>query len=182
LEDIGISGGTAGILRCHRLKVEQAASSPHAPRFPVAWRWPDSRYNARLDFSPAWPRSFFAMYAIIEDSGTQIKVSEGDVIDIDLRTSASPGSRSAKGSKKADEGEAEVKSLTFDRVLMIGEEGGKPKIGTPYVKGASVTASVVEQIAGEKTRAVMYRRRKGYKRTTGHRQRYLRVKIDSIKG
>ena len=105
------------------------------------------------------------MYAIIEDSGTQIKVSEGDVIDIDLR-----------------EVEGENAALTFDRVLMIGEEGGKPKIGTPYISGATVSANVVGQIAGEKTRAVMYRRRKGYKRTTGHRQRYLRVKIDSIKG
>lgn len=105
------------------------------------------------------------MYAIFEDSGTQIRVGQGDVIDIDLRD---------LGDKK--------KKLKFDRVLAIGDAEGKKKakIGTPYISGASVTAEVLEQIRGEKIDVIKFKRRKGYRRKTGHRQSYLRVKIDKI--
>lgn len=107
------------------------------------------------------------MYAIFEDSGTQIRVSQGDVIDIDLRD---------LGDKK--------KKLKFDRVLAVGDEDGKDeaKIGTPYIKGASVTAEVLEQIRGEKIDVIKFKRRKGYRRKTGHRQSYLRIKIEKIAG
>ncbi len=106
------------------------------------------------------------MYAIIEDSGTQIKVSSGDVIDIDLR----------------ELGDND-KTLTFDRVLLLGgeESAGAGRIGTPYVDGASVTAEVVDEIKGEKIEVVKFKRRKGYRVKRGHRQRYLRVKITDIK-
>lgn len=99
------------------------------------------------------------MYAIIEDSGTQIKVAEGDVLDIDLRQG------------EVSEGD----SLTFDRVLMMGDA-----IGRPYVDGASVTADVIGEIKGRKIDVVKFKRRKGYKRKQGHRQRYLRVKITGL--
>lgn len=110
------------------------------------------------------------MYAVIEDRGTQIKVSEGDVLDIDVMAGAD-----AKDGKQPSK-------LTFDKVLLVSDAGGKASIGTPYVQGASVTADVLDQIKGDKTIAVMYKRRKGQKKKSGHRQPYLRVKITGIKG
>ncbi len=107
------------------------------------------------------------MYAVIEDSGTQIRVAPGDVIDIDLRD---------LGAKK--------KKIKFDRVLVVGDEQGDSaaSVGTPYVDGASVTAEVLEEIKGDKIDVIKFKRRKGYRRKTGHRQRYLRIKIQKIDG
>ena len=107
------------------------------------------------------------MYAVIEDSGTQIKVAPGDVIDIDLRD---------LGAKK--------KKIKFDRVLVVGDDQGDAaaSIGTPYVDGASVTAEVLAEIKGQKIDVIKFKRRKGYRRKTGHRQRYLRIKIQKIDG
>jgi large subunit ribosomal protein L21 len=106
------------------------------------------------------------VYAIIEDSGTQIKVSSGDVIDIDVRDLA--------------DGE---NTLTFDLVLAVGStDGDDPAvIGTPYVDGATVTAEVLERIKARKIDVIKFKRRKGYRRKFGHRQPYLRVKIGEIK-
>lgn len=103
------------------------------------------------------------MYAIIEDSGTQIKVAEGDVI------------RVAKRELAADAG-----SITFDRVLMVGE-GEKSKVGAPLVKGAKVTADILAQDRTDKVTVIKFKRRKDYRRKKGHRQDYLKVKITSIK-
>ena len=107
------------------------------------------------------------MYAVIEESGTQIRVAPGDVIDIDLRD---------LGAKK--------KKIKFDRVLVVGDDQGDSaaSIGTPYVDGASVTAEVLEEIKGDKIDVIKFKRRKGYRRKTGHRQRYLRIKIEKIDG
>lgn len=105
------------------------------------------------------------MYAIIEDSGTQIKVQSGDVITVDLR-----------------ELPDNAKSITFDRVLALGGEGGL-NIGKPYVPGASVEAEIVEaEKKGEKIDVIKFKRRKGYRRKTGHRQRHMVVKVGSING
>ena len=104
------------------------------------------------------------MYAIIEDSGTQIRVAAGDVLDVDLRE-VSPG----------------TKKLSFDRVLLVGTSGdGKPKIGNPYVSGATVTAEIVGEVKGVKIDVIKYKRRKGYRRKQGHRQGFLRIKIAEI--
>lgn len=105
------------------------------------------------------------MYAIIEDSGTQIKVAPGDVLDLDLRKGSEAGA-----------------SVTFDRVLMIGDEGSDADatVGTPYVSGATVTGEVVDQVKGEKIDVIKFKRRKGYRVKQGHRQKYLRVKINEI--
>ncbi len=105
------------------------------------------------------------MYAIIEDSGTQIKVQPGDVLEIDRRD--------------ADEGQ----SLTFDRVLAVGDpDKGEPaKIGTPYLDGAAVTAEVLGEKKGEKIDVFKFKRRKGSRRKVGHRQQYLQVRISDIK-
>lgn len=104
------------------------------------------------------------MYAIIEDSGSQIRVSEGDVVDIDPRERTGDG------------------PIIFDRVLAIGEGEGAARLGKPYLDGASVKAELVEEILGEKLHVMTYKRRKGYRRKLGHRQPYLRVKIASIEG
>jgi large subunit ribosomal protein L21 len=105
------------------------------------------------------------VYAVIEDRGTQIKVAAGDVIDIDLI----PGS-------------SDKKQLTFDRVLLVGNQGDKKPaaVGAPYLEGATVEAEVVGPVTGEKLEVLMYKRRKGQRRKMGHRQGYLRIKITEI--
>ncbi|MFG0328759.1 MAG: 50S ribosomal protein L21 [Phycisphaerales bacterium] len=103
------------------------------------------------------------MYAIIEDSGTQIKVSEGDVFEIHMRDAEA-------GSK-----------VTFDKVLMVGEGDGDAKIGAPYLTGASVTGKILDEVRSEKIDVIKFKRRKGYRRKNGHRQSYLRVEITGIK-
>ena len=110
------------------------------------------------------------MYAIIEDSGTQIKVSEGDVIKIDQRDLPD-----------------DAATIDFDKVLMVapapGNDGkGRLKIGEPHVKGAKVTADILEEGRDEKIEVVKIKRRKGYKRRTGHRQPFIRVRVTQIKG
>ena len=105
------------------------------------------------------------MYAIVEDSGSQIKVHAGDVIDIDRRDLADG-----------------AKTITFDRVLAIKNGDGPATLGTPYVDGASVTAEVVEERLGDKIDVIKFKRRKGYKRKKGHRQKMLRVRIGELGG
>ena len=100
------------------------------------------------------------MYAIVEDSGTQIKLSTGDVLEIDLR-------------------ELDGDSITLDNVLLIGGKGD-PTIGTPYVDGACVSVEVLEEIKGDKIDVIKFKRRKGYRRKTGHRQKFLKVRVGEI--
>lgn len=105
------------------------------------------------------------MYAIIEESGGQRKVAQGESILVDLLQGGT-----------AKQGE----SITFDKVLLVAGEG-EPRIGRPYVEGASVTGEIVEPVVkGEKLIIQKFRPKKGYKRRTGHRQRYTRVQITSI--
>ncbi len=107
-------------------------------------------------------------YAIIEESGGQRKVLEGDEILIDLH---------ASGEAKAGD------AITFDKVLVVGPEGGKAKIGAPYVDGASVSAEIVEPLVmGDKLHIYKFRPKKDYKRKTGHRQRYTAVRVTAITG
>lgn len=101
------------------------------------------------------------MYAIIEDSGHQIRVQEGDQIDVDLRDTE-PGA-----------------TLTFDKVVLVGG-GDTTLIGKPHVEGATVAAEVVALTKGEKVDIVKYKKRKKYRRHTGHRQKYVTVRITSI--
>jgi len=101
------------------------------------------------------------MYAIIEEGGRQFKVTSGDSLDIDRKLSA------------------DQKTVTFDRVLLVGGEG-QPHIGAPTVANATVTAEVLGPHKGPKLEIVKYRRRKGYHKHIGHRQKYTRVKITAI--
>ena len=106
------------------------------------------------------------MYAIIEDSGTQIKVSEGDVIEVDHRD------------------QEQGSTLVFEKVLAIGDSStdDSARLGRPYIDGASVSAEIVEEFKTDKLHVIKFKRRKGYRRKIGHRQDMLRVKIGSISG
>jgi large subunit ribosomal protein L21 len=101
------------------------------------------------------------MYAIIEDGGRQHRVTAGDTIKID---------RELTGDEK---------TVTLDRVLLVAGDGD-PRIGAPFVPGATVTADVVGPSKGPKVVTFKYRRRKGYHKKIGHRQHYTSVKITAI--
>src|ERR1700761_2792289 len=100
------------------------------------------------------------MYAIIADSGKQFKVTSGDTILIDRHDYAE-------------------KTITFDRVLLVGGEGAA-KVGAPLVAGATVTADVLGEVKAKKIQSVKYKRRKGFHKTIGHRQKYTSVRITAI--
>jgi len=102
------------------------------------------------------------MYAIIEDSGTQLRIEEGQTLHIDPRD-AEPGSQ-----------------LTFDRVLLVGDEKGT-RVGTPHIEGAEVTAEVMGPAKGPKLEVFKLRRRKNSRARRGHRQHYLTVRVTRIK-
>jgi large subunit ribosomal protein L21 len=104
------------------------------------------------------------MYAIIRDSGQQIKVEEGQQLNVDYRE-ASAGD-----------------SLSFDEVLAVSTDKGL-QLGHPLLEGVSVTAQVVGVARGPKLIVQKMRRRTHNSRTkTGHRQLYTRVQIDKIAG
>jgi len=108
------------------------------------------------------------MYAIIEESGSQRKVEQGDEILVDL----------------LNEGEAVAgSSITFDKVLAVGALGGTARIGAPYVAGATVTGEIIEPVVmGEKLYIQKFREKKAWQKKTGHRQRYTSIKITAIAG
>ncbi len=100
-------------------------------------------------------------YAIVEDGGKQYKAIEGDTIDIDHYPS--------------DVGE----EIDLDRVLLI-NDGEEIAIGTPYISGAKVEATVISQIKGPKIIVFKYKPKIRYRVKQGHRQRYTRLRIDYI--
>ena len=102
------------------------------------------------------------MYAVVETGSKQYRVAAGDTIEIE-RLNVEAG-----------------KPVTFDRVLLLSNEG-KLTVGSPTVAKASVVADVVEHKRGEKKIAFKMKRRKGYHRTVGHRQELTVVKITDIK-
>ena len=103
------------------------------------------------------------MYAIIVDGGRQYRVEPGMELDVDYRDAA--------------QGE----SVEFARVLAVGGDEGL-KIGSPTVAGVAVTASVMGPKHGEKLYIQKFRRRKTFRKRTGHRQLHTRVRIESISG
>lgn len=101
-------------------------------------------------------------YAIVEDGGKQYKAVEGSTIEVD-RISADVGDK-----------------VDLDRVLLIVDDE-QVDIGTPLVENASVSATVVGQIKGPKIIVFKYKPRIRYRVKSGHRQKYTRLQIDSIK-
>ena len=103
------------------------------------------------------------MYAVIRSGGKQYRVSQG-------------------GSVRVEKLAGEVGSeITLDDVLLIANEGDV-KIGTPTVDGAQVTGTIVAQGRGQKIRVFKMKRRKGYRRTQGHRQDYTEIRVNAISG
>ncbi len=99
------------------------------------------------------------MIAIVNIQGQQFKVKQGQEIFVHRL--------------KEDAGS----SVTFDEVLLSGTT-----VGTPTVSGASIKATVLEHVQGDKVIVFKKKRRKGYKVKNGHRQAFSKIKIDSING
>ena len=101
------------------------------------------------------------MYAIVDIAGQQFKVEAGKKIYVN-RLKDEPGA-----------------SVSFDKVLLTDNDGAV-KVGTPYVDGASVKATVIEHLKGNKVIVFKKKRRKGYDKKNGHRQCLTQIKIESI--
>lgn len=102
------------------------------------------------------------MFAIIQSGGRQVKVGPGGSVTVDL-LSAEPG-----------------QEVTFDQVLFVGKDGGDVVVGAPFVAGAKVVGVVDGEARGPKIRIFKKTRRKGYRRTNGHRSTLTRVTVRDI--
>jgi large subunit ribosomal protein L21 len=102
------------------------------------------------------------MYAIIQASGRQVRVTPGGFATID-GTAGEPGAE-----------------LTLSQVLLVEKDGGEVLAGAPFVANARVMAIVEGETRGPKIRVFKKKRRKGMRRTNGHRSFYTRVKITDI--
>ena len=103
------------------------------------------------------------MYAVIETGGKQYKVQEGDTVFVEKINT--------------EEGE----KIDFSKVLLISKEDDLV-VGKPYVEGAKVEATVLEQGKAKKIVVFKYKSKKNYKRKQGHRQPYTKLKIGKIVG
>lgn len=102
------------------------------------------------------------MYAIIQTSGRQVKVTPGTFVTLD-GTAGEPGAE-----------------LTLEQVLLVEKDGGEVLAGAPFVANARVVAVVDGETRGPKIRVFKKKRRKGMRRTKGHRATYTRVRIKEI--
>ena len=102
------------------------------------------------------------MYAIIQAGGRQVRVAPGETVQLDGTT-----------------GEAGAK-VTFEQVLFLAKEGGELMAGAPFVSGAKVLGVIDGEARGPKIRVFKKKRRKGMRRTKGHRAFYTRVRITDI--
>ena len=101
------------------------------------------------------------MYAIVEIAGQQFKINENKSVYVHRLD--------------AKEGDA----VTFDKVLMVGGDAGIT-VGQPTISGASVSATVVSHVKGDKVLVFKKKRRKGYQKMNGHRQFFTKIQINSI--
>jgi large subunit ribosomal protein L21 len=102
------------------------------------------------------------MYAIVQTSGRQVKVIPGGVALVD-GTAGEPGAE-----------------LTLDQVLLVEKDGGEVVAGAPFVANARIVAVVEGEARGPKIRVFKKKRRKGMRRTRGHRATYTRLRINDI--
>ena len=103
------------------------------------------------------------MYAIVEIAGQQFKVERGNKVYVH-RLDASEGSK-----------------VSFDKVLLV-DNGGKVQVGTPSIEGATVAATVLGHVQGDKVIVFKKKRRKGYQKSNGHRQQFTQLLIQGILG
>jgi len=101
------------------------------------------------------------MYAVISTGGKQYKLSQGDVCRVEKLD--------------AEEGA----SVEIDKVLMVAD-GDNINIGTPYVDGGKVTATVKSHGRANKVEIMKFRRRKHHQKRTGHRQYYTEIEVTGI--
>ena len=101
------------------------------------------------------------MFAVVTIGGHQYKVTEGDEIYVDRL------------------GQDEGAEVSFDQVLLV-DNDGKTKVGSPTLKSASVKATVLEHAKADKVMVFKKKRRKGYKVKRGHRQQLSKIKFSSI--
>lgn len=101
------------------------------------------------------------MYAILDIAGQQFKVQKDQYLYVNKLT--------------GDAGAA----LNFDKILLIGD-GANVTVGAPLVSGASVSARIVEHVKGDKIIVFKKKRRKGYKKSNGHRQQYTKILVEGI--
>ncbi len=101
------------------------------------------------------------MYAIVDIAGQQFKVEEGRKIYVH-RLAADVGA-----------------SVDFDKVLLT-DNDGEVRVGTPYVEGAVVKATVLNHLTGDKVIVFKKKRRKGYQKKNGHRQYLTQIQIETI--
>ncbi|HCT94527.1 MAG: 50S ribosomal protein L21 [Bacteroidetes bacterium GWE2_39_28] len=101
------------------------------------------------------------MYAIVDIAGQQFRVEKDRKLYVNRL--------------KAEEGA----TLNFEKVLLVDNDGAI-KIGAPYVEGASVKATVLTHLKGEKVIVFKKKRRKGYSKKNGHRQCLTQIKIEEI--
>ena len=99
------------------------------------------------------------MFAIIESGGRQVKVTPGSIVEVD-RIDAQPG----------DE-------VSIDRVLFLEKDGGEVFAGAPFVADIKIVAVIEGESRGPKIRVFKKKRRKGMRRTKGHRSTLTRVRI-----
>jgi large subunit ribosomal protein L21 len=107
-------------------------------------------------------KEVFGMYAVIMTGGKQYKVAPGEVVRVETLDA-----------KKGD-------TVEIKDVYMI-VDGDKISVGKPTLASAMVTAEVVEEGRGEKLLIFKHRRRKGFRKTNGHRQNYTAIKVKEIK-
>jgi large subunit ribosomal protein L21 len=102
------------------------------------------------------------MYAIVSINGIQTRVAPDEVLAVP-RLQGEPGD-----------------TLTFDQVLLV-SDGDRITVGQPYLKGASLTAEVVEHLRGPKLKIFKFKRRREYRRRKGHRDELTRIRVSAIK-
>ena len=102
------------------------------------------------------------MFAIIQAGGRQVRVNPGSIVTVD-RVDAELG-----------------KEITFDQVLFLEKDGGEILAGAPYVANAKVVGIVDGESRGPKIRVFRKKRRKGFRKTRGHRSTYTRVRVTDI--
>ena len=102
------------------------------------------------------------VYAIVQSRGRQVKVTPGAVIEVD-GVLGEPGA-----------------TFTLEQVLLVGKDAGDVVAGAPYVAGAKVVGVVAGESRGPKIRVFKKKRRKGFRKTRGHRSVFTRVRITDI--
>jgi large subunit ribosomal protein L21 len=102
------------------------------------------------------------VYAIVQARGRQLKVTPGAVVEVD----GTPGEHGS--------------AFTFEQVLLVGKDAGDVVAGAPFVAGAKVVGVVDGEARGPKLRVFKKKRRKGFRKTRGHRSIFTRVRITDI--